>query len=858
VDLTNCDREPIHIPGSVQPHGAMIVLHPDSYTTLFVSENLGQVTGYAGKIGSGVPLRDIIGDRAAHDVRNAAAKSGGGEVAGIEIGMRIDHRADPIDLIVHRFKDRVFVELEPSADSGEKAKDALDLTQALIRRIGVETDVRSLAQSGARLVRTMLGYDRVMIYQFLHNGAGKVIGEAKRANLNSFMGQHFPASDIPYQARRLYELNAIRMIGDSAYEPVPLVPPLRAGEQPVDMSFAQLRSVSPIHCEYLQNMGVGASMSISIMVDGSLWGLISCHHDTPRVVPIPIRIGAELFGQYFALQLSLAERRAQVVAANLARERLDKILSGLSMNETLAQGLRDHLQDFGTLIECQGIGLWTENQWHSFGVAPSEDEALQLVRYLAGENGAHTPAIGETKLGLWYTGDLSGMTGMSFFGESVAGMLAVPLTSTPRDYLMIFRSEESRQVEWAGKPEKQIVSSPHGERLTPRGSFDAWREDVRGQSTPWTEADIVVGDAIRTYLRDVFLKQNEATAEERGRMEHRRRVINDELNHRVKNIITLVKSIAVQTGAHAETVAEYSSSLEGRLRALAFAHDQSLSSGAGGDLETLIEAEAGLHRYGADFDRVAAIGDRVRLNDRAFGVVALVVHELMTNAAKYGALSVPSGRLEIAWTYTVGGDCEISWVETGGPRVAPPSRQGFGSKLIQTTMIYDLGGRADIEYAPEGMRARLVVPGRHCTLVEDDGAKAASTERDANDETIAGLTMLLVEDQSLIALDTEELLRRLGARDVRLSPDATHAILTLGSFTPDVAVLDFNLGEGTSEKVADHLVAMGVPFVFATGYGDSVMIPEHLRDVPVVRKPASASTITTQLSAARRRLTRPA
>lgn len=857
VDLTNCDREPIHIPGSIQPHGAMLVLHPEAFTMLYASENLGSITGCPGPFEVGMPLADIIGERAAHDIRNASAKTGGGEIAGIELGATLEYASAPIDVIIHRYKDRVFVEYEPSTDDGQSAKDALDLTQLLIRRIGTETNVASLAKSGARLIRSMLGYDRVMIYQFLHNGAGKVIAEAKRSDLQSFLGHHFPASDIPYQARRLYELNAIRMIGDAAYQPVPLHPPLKAGEQPVDMSFAQLRSVSPIHCEYLQNMGVHASLSISVIIDGQLWGLISCHHNSPRVIPIPLRIGAELFGQYFSLQVSIAERRAQMVASSLARERLDKILVGLSMDDTLAQGLRDHLDDFATLMDCQGVGLWIENRWTSFGVAPSEDEALALVRYLSGESSTHSGRSDPAKLGLWRSEDLSKQTGLSFFGAEVAGALAIPLTSTPRDYLLIFRSEEAHEIEWAGAPGKQVISTPNGDRLTPRGSFETWKEDVRGQSKPWVESDLVVADAVRTYLRDVFLKQNEATADERGRMEHRRRVLNDELNHRVKNIITLVKSIAVQTGAHAETVADYSASLEGRLRALAFAHDQSLSTAVGGDLGILVEAEAGLHRYGSNADRVIIGGDRVRLNDRAFGVLALVIHELMTNAAKYGALSAVEGNLTVKWTLLDSGDCEIRWQESGGPPVTKPTRHGFGSKLIQTTMVYDLGGQAEVDYAVAGMEARLVIPARHVSLADDADVALASDGPAADAGTFDDQAFLLVEDQSLIALDTEELLRRLGARDVRLSPDATHAILTLGSFRPDAAVLDFNLGDGTSRQVADHLMAMGVPFIFATGYGDSVMIPEHLRDVPVVRKPASATSLLAQIGEAQRRLSEP-
>jgi light-regulated signal transduction histidine kinase (bacteriophytochrome) len=299
VDLTNCDREPIHIPGSVQPHGAMLVCDPATFHVLFCSENIARVLGRDESDLTGRPLYDVIGEQAAHDVRNAAAKAGGSEIAGVLLGLTLPDVDTPLDVVVHGHKGRMFVEIEPSLDGGKSAHDALDATQALIRRIALESHVAGIATSGAKLVRAMLGYDRVMVYQFLHNGAGRVIAEAKRSNMSSFMGQHFPASDIPYQARRLYLANTIRMIGDAGYKPIPLQPALAEGESPVDMSFAQLRSVSPIHCEYLLNMGVYASMSISIIVDGELWGLISCHHDSPRVVPMPVRIGAALVGQNF-------------------------------------------------------------------------------------------------------------------------------------------------------------------------------------------------------------------------------------------------------------------------------------------------------------------------------------------------------------------------------------------------------------------------------------------------------------------------------------------------------------------------------------------------------------------------------
>ena len=833
VDLTNCDREPIHIPGSIQPHGVMLVCDPLHKTVEYASANAAMLLGPDVDQIIGRRLEEVLGAEIAHRFANASAASGGSEVAGIVLGVVLPATGQVVDAAIHHHAGRMFIELEPSVSAEH---DALDITQTLVRRIGRETTVASLAATGAKLVRAMLGYDRVMVYQFLHNGAGRVIAEAKIPRLKSFLGQHFPASDIPAQARRLYLVNSIRMIGDAAYRPVALTPGLPPGEAPVDMSFAQLRSVSPIHCEYLRNMGVAASLSISIIVEGELWGLISCHHDTPKVVSLPLRIGAELFGQHYSLQIAAAEHRAERAAAAAARANLDRVLLSVDPDAPVVEALARSLGDLASLVPTQGAGIWMDGRWRSMGDAPSADAAEALVGH----------AIATAPGAIWHTQDLKG-EGLAAGDRAalVTGALAIPISSVPRDYLVLFRDEEAHNIEWAGKPEKVMVSSPLGDRLTPRGSFEVWREEVRGRSEPWTPAELTVAETIRSYLRDVVLRVSEVTADERTRAEQRRRVLNDELNHRVKNIISLVKSIALQTGAHAADVSAYSASLEGRLNALAFAHDQSLSAGGGvGDLETLVEAEAALHRYGAD-DRVVTSGPRVGLDDRAFGVVALVIHEMMTNAAKYGALSVPGGRLEVAWTTEPDGDCVLTWRERDGPPVSPPRRMGFGSKLITSTIEYDLGGSAQVDYAADGVVARFVIPGAH---VQENLLPAAARPHHPSGTTpLRGLNVLLVEDQALIAMDTEVMLRLLGAAQVDASPTARDALARLDADTPDIAVLDFNLGVGTSEAVAEVLWDRGIPFVFATGYGDADVIPDRFRKAPVVRKPVGADILADRL-----------
>jgi len=843
VDLTNCDREPIHIPGSIQPHGAMLVCDPETTKVLFASRTAEDLLGKRNSSLIGLTLAEVLGAGPSHDLRNAVAKVGGSHLAGVLLGLKLANLDVPVDALTHQHRGRLFVEIEPTSIDASAAKDALDMTQNLVRRIGLENDVETIASTGARLIRGMLGYDRVMVYQFLHNGAGRVIAESKAARLNSFMGQHFPASDIPYQARRLYLENTIRMIGDVGFTPVPLDPPLGADEEPVDMSFAQLRSVSPIHCEYLRNMGVAASLSISIVVDGELWGLISCHHDSPKVIPMPLRVGAELFGQYFSMQIALAERRAALIATNEARARLDQIVADIEPGEPVDAAVTRHLADLAALIESSGAGISVNGGWSAVGRAPEGQAAVDLVTVL------RTVADGA----LWSTTDLRSIEGLSGeYGTSVAGLLAIPISSISRDYLVLFRSEEAFAVEWAGEPVKQVTTGPSGDRLSPRGSFDTWREDVRGQSRPWTERELAIAEAIRVYLRDVVLRYNEATSDERDRAEHRRRVLNDELNHRVKNILSLVKSIARQTGATAASVEDYASAMEGRLRALAFAHDQSLQSGHGGDLATLVAAEASLHRYGGEADRIAADGLSVGLSDRSFGVVALVLHELMTNAAKYGGLSVPEGRLNLSWALSDGGDCVIDWRESGGPPVAPPTRTGFGSRLIQTTMDYDLGGSATVDYDPAGLRVTLIIPAMHL-LASVDAKPLIPAPVVRSDAVLDGLDVLLVEDQALIAMDTEDTLRKLGASTVRLAANVAQARSEIGSAPPKFAILDFNLGGETSAEIADLLIASSVPFLFVTGYGDAITLPDRLKHVPIVRKPVSATALAARIEAMKER-----
>ncbi len=830
VDLTNCDREPIHIPGSIQPFGCLLACDASGGVVRRHSLNAREMLGISSTEINGKKLDELLGKEAAASIREALARSEDSARAGLLTGLRIGKQA--FNVAVHRHKGVAIIELEPLA--GGEAKSPLELARTLIGKISPIDDIDVLLAKGVKLVRNLLGYDRVMIYRFAHDGSGRVEQEAKRSDLEGFLGQHFPASDIPQQARALYLKNTIRSISDASGQRVAIEPELDASGEPLDLSYANLRSVSPIHLEYLRNMGVGASMSISIIVEGKFWGLIACHHYGPRVLPMAERVAAEMFGEFFSLHLEALTQKQKLNSATEARKALDRTLQQISHQTDMAQLLRDNIEDFRKLMPCDGVGIFMDDKWTGTGLTPPESAIPRLVRFV------NSVADGQ----VWASHALSEqMPAAAEYAEQVSGALVIPLSQLPRDYLFFFRQEVEQTIDWAGNPEKTYETGPMGDRLTPRKSFDIWRETVERQSMPFTQSDRDIAEAARAALVEIVLRHNELLSEERQRGELRQKMLNEELNHRVKNILALIKSLVSHPVAGDRSIEDYASSLRGRIQALAFAHDQVVRGAGGGGLEDLLKAELSPYRDRAG--EIALEGPEVALDGRAFSVMALILHEMATNAAKYGALSADTGRLEVSWRFVENGGCEINWNESGGPRVSPPSRQGFGTVIVKRSVPFDLSGESSIDYAPEGVKARFLIPAKFVSQAGGEGktAGAASLASAAVSRPLQGLSVLVVEDQLLIAMDVEAMLAEEGVANIMTAASASEALRLIGSNAMDAAVLDVNLGRETSMEVAEKLTELEVPFVFATGYGDSATIPMHMSHIPVVRKPYDSGTV---------------
>lgn len=493
LDLSECDREPIHIPGSIQPHGALLALAEDA-TIARASANTAEWLGAAPDALLGRRIEEVFGEEGASRIRHALALDDPREANPLRL--RAAGRA--LDGLVHRHDGVAIVEVEPAPDAtpAEARANAAAFRRALIE-VQRARGLRALCDSIARSVRELTGYDRVMVYRFHDDWHGEVIAEARAERMDPFLGLHYPASDIPVQARALYLTNWLRIIPDRDYAPVPVLP---ATGRPLDLGLAALRSVSPVHLQYLRNMGVGATLTISLIRDGALWGLIACHHESPRHLAYEVRASCELLGQLFSARIGAAEedelrdadllRAGQMAAVTEALAATDNWITELAADPALLE-----------LVGATGAAIVAEGRVEPVGDTPAPAALQAMVTRLAAMDGA-----------LFATDQAAAELPEA---EGATGVLAVPLTDSREQWLLWFRPEVVQTVDWAGDPRKPVEEAPvpgSTVRLSPRGSFALWKETVHGRSIPWSAAERRAALALRRVVAEVVLRRVEEVA----------------------------------------------------------------------------------------------------------------------------------------------------------------------------------------------------------------------------------------------------------------------------------------------------------------------------------------------------------
>jgi light-regulated signal transduction histidine kinase (bacteriophytochrome)/CheY-like chemotaxis protein len=835
VDLTNCDREPIHVPGSVQPFGFLLTLLSD-FTICMASDNVGSFLGTDVADLLQRPLTDVLTETAVETIRSRVDHLGGPDATERMFGVELQAGKSPYDLSIHFSGAYLVVEAEPSVI--EPGVNSGELVRLMLERIRKTRGMADLAQEAARQLKVLTGFDRVMVYQFQPDGSGEVIAEAAEAELERFHGLHYPASDIPRQARVLYQRNWLRIIADVNSTPAALTSTATHNAGLLDLSMSVLRSVSPIHIEYLRNMGVAASMSVSILREGKLWGLFACHHYSPRYISFEKRTACELFGQMFSWIVEGRERESGVAYEARAQQIQERLIENVAAHEHSRGAIFDFVGDYRKMIECDGVAIWSDGRTALDGETPTEAEVKDLVAFINRTSPGRISASAEIAK-VYAAGQA--------FRDRAAGFLAIPISRTPRDCLIFFRREVVRSVKWAGDPNKVYEEGPHGARLTPRRSFELWQETVAGQSRPWSAADLRIAESLRVTLLEVILQLSDLAARERRGAQERQELMIAELNHRVRNILSLVRALVAQSKDTATSVEEFAGVLGGRVQALARAHDQITNlNWAPVALRSLVESEAGAY-LGSRAGRVQMQGPDVALDPKAFATLALVVHEMMTNSAKYGALADSTGQVEVVWKLDPASSLVIDWKESGGPPVQPPSRRGFGTTIIERSVPFDLKGEAEVRFDLLGVQARFVIPANYVQLMPSIAGAAMRLEEQQPARPRISDTALIVEDNLIIAMAAEVILLDLGARHVDTAASVDQALRSIERTRPGFALLDLNLGNESSIKVAQTLKEIGVPFIFATGYGERAPIPAELSAAPVVQKPYTLEVVENAL-----------
>jgi len=490
ADLSNCEREQIHLAGSIQPHGALLVVSEPDYVIIQASANAATFLNVSKALGT--CLADLEGDlllQILPHVNDVLHKMP------IAVRCRIGTPTAEFDGLLHRPPEGgLVIELEP-------AGPMLDLygpVEAALQLIRTSSSLRGLCDETARIFRDLTGYDRVMVYRFDDDGHGEIFAEERRPELEAYLGNWYPASDIPQIARRLYERNRVRLLVDVEYSPVPLTPrmsPMTGRD--LDMSLCSLRSMSPIHVQYLKNMGVCATLVISILVSGRLWGLIACHHYVPRLVQFQVRAACELLAEAVATRIAALESFVQAQSELFVRRLEQRMVEAISREGDWKMALFDDSQSLLQPLGASGAALLFEDRILTVGEVPGSQQIRKIGAWLDAKPRA--AVISTISLGL---DDAS-------FEPLIAvasGILATPVSNAAGEYLIWFRPERIRTVTWGGDPMKPVLTGEDPSDLSPRRSFAQWHQLVEGTSEHWSAADLTAARLIGEVVTDVVLQ----------------------------------------------------------------------------------------------------------------------------------------------------------------------------------------------------------------------------------------------------------------------------------------------------------------------------------------------------------------
>lgn len=518
--LEVCSDESVYAPGYIQPHGMLLMLQEPQLIILQISENVEQFFGISAQALLGQPLQRLFSRAQVQRLTGYLAQENLELCNPFQLKTRrrvaetdSQRKNQTFTGVMYRMVDGLILELE--LQRSLKSSDSVEFyhrLQAVIANFRNATNLTNLAQTLAREVKAMTGFDRVMIYRFQADDSGVVIAEEKQSHLESYLGLHYLAIDIPAPARKLFCRKWVRFIPDINYIPVCLIPtnhPLT--DTPLDLSNSVLRGVSHFHIEYLQNMGVAGSMTISLINDKGLWGLIACHHYSPKLVDYDTRKACEFLGQFASIELVHQQERELDVYRTQVKAIQDELQQTLLQESNLIeQVLIRNTSQLLDLVHAQGAAILLDGHLTLVGQTPLATQVQDLVTWLVQHKGERVFA----------TDSLSDLyLDAKAFKDQASGILAISILFNhvkQKSYHIIwFRPEQIQTVNWAGNPQDAVTINEIGQmQLCPRKSFEMWKETVRETSLPWEVAEVEAATEMRNTLMLAVLEFSQIALEQ--------------------------------------------------------------------------------------------------------------------------------------------------------------------------------------------------------------------------------------------------------------------------------------------------------------------------------------------------------
>lgn len=503
VDLTNCDKEPIHIPGKIQSHGFLVAVDKNSSIITYLSENTGDFLKEPARSLLNKPLSEIN-----HFIKQQDSAFNIEDLLKLGIIRKsfdaisphpLEINGLPFYLIISSSKNDWLLEFEPvtlqfdiQSSIGRSASSMLQ-----------GKNISALLKGAAKEVKRLINYDRIMVYKFLEDGHGEVVAEEKEETLESFFGLHYPASDIPKQARELYKLNLTRLIADVNVADSPII--TFKENEALDLTNGGLRAVSPIHIQYLKNMGVHSSFSISLISHGELWGLIACHNYSPKFIDYKAREGAKLIGQILSSALEYRQEEEDAKIIEQFKSTANILSEHLTRDKYLIEAITTHKRTILDATKASGVAVIFENELKTIGNVPLEEDIRELAEWLKTANDES----------IYYTHRLSEIYSPAKKYKSIAsGILSSLINKELGEMIIWFKPEMITDVNWAGNPDKSVVESENGlMSLSPRKSFEIWSEVVNNTSEKWMAEEVASVLRIREIIiADINKKANEIRA----------------------------------------------------------------------------------------------------------------------------------------------------------------------------------------------------------------------------------------------------------------------------------------------------------------------------------------------------------